>query len=54
MPDLWHLAMWLKDNQECIGISHDHLHGQLLSDAVLECWHLCHDLLLNLRGDTGA
>jgi len=51
VPDLWHIAMWLKDNEGDISI-HNHLSGQSYSDAVLECWHLCNDLLLNLRGDT--
>lgn len=38
IPDLWHLAAYLKEKD---------LPQQ--SEAVLECWHLCHDLLENLR-----
>ncbi len=45
VPDLWHIAMWLKDNKPNIG----HNHGQPLDEAVLECWHLCHDLIENIR-----
>lgn len=40
IPDLWHVAMRLGEE------------GKPASrTAVLECWHLCHDLLANLRGD---
>ena len=53
IPDLWHLAMWLKDNEATVSkaIGHNHLGGQKWSDAVLETWHLCHDLLDNCRAD---
>lgn len=51
VPDLWHLAMYLKDNEATIAkaVGHNHLVGQSWSDAVLETWHLCHDLLENIR-----
>lgn len=48
IPDLWHIAMWLKDNESEINI-HNHLRGQSFSDAVLECWHLCHDLVRHVE-----
>jgi len=37
VPDLWHIAMRLKGQDR---------------EMVLSCWHLCHDLLANLRGNT--
>ena len=37
VPDAWHVAMRLKGQDR---------------EVVLECWHLCHDLLANLRGNT--
>jgi len=43
IPDLWGIAMWLDKNGQDTGCK-----------DVLECWHLCHDLLKNLRGDTDA
>jgi hypothetical protein len=39
VPDLWHIANHL----EARGFS------KPCADAVLECWHLCHDLLKELR-----
>ena len=50
IPDLWHIAMWLQDNESKIKI-HNHLVGQSLSEAVLETWNLCYDLLINLKGE---
>lgn len=38
VPDLWHVASFLKDK--------GHTDASL---AVLECWHLCHDLLRHIR-----
>jgi len=38
VPDLWHVASYL----------HDQGHDEA-SNAVLETWHLAHDLLANLR-----
>ena len=45
IPDLWHIAMWLKDNPP--PRMHDHLQGMPVHEAILETWHLTHDLLLN-------
>jgi hypothetical protein len=42
VPNLWHLAVDLKRRGDKEGAA-----------EVLECWHLCHDLLENLRGDIG-
>ena len=39
VPDLWHIGMELKDG--CT--------GPCAGDRVLECWHLCHDLLRHIR-----
>ena len=39
IPDLWGLAMWLKNSD---AESTDDLNA--LSDDVLKCWHLCHSL----------
>jgi len=38
VPDLWHAAMFLQDNGA--------LHASL---AVLDCWHLAHDLITNIQ-----
>ena len=46
VPDLWHIAMWLQENEPQI---HNHLRGQTWSEAILETWHLAHDLLENIR-----
>ena len=43
IPDLWHVAMALKDmgdKEPRFGGAY----GMSASEAVLECWHLCHDL----------
>ena len=40
VPDLWHIAMSLNDDKKPIA-----------SEMVLECWHLCHDLLKHIRGE---
>lgn len=40
VPDLWHVAMCLDDQDE-----------KVWSDMVLECWHLCHDLVTNIKAD---
>lgn len=38
VPDLWHIAMHLKrEGAESQG------------EKVLECWHLCHDLLRHIQ-----
>lgn len=65
IPDLWHLAMWLKDNPP--NIKHHHIGLQSIlankpvdnidwCDIVLEAWHLAHDLKqalqdINKQGD---
>ena len=36
IPDLWHIAMRAEGKER---------------EMILECWHLCHDMLANLRGD---
>ncbi len=41
IPDLWHLAMALQDDKN---------YRKEASEQVLECWHLCSDLLMTLRG----
>jgi hypothetical protein len=41
VPDLWHIAMSLH-----AGNKHTPR-----SKAVLECWHLCHDLLAHIKGE---
>lgn len=38
VPDLWHVAMWLRRQGETEA-----------SAEVLETWHLCHDLLNVLK-----
>ena len=40
VPDLWHIAMMLKEK----GYLDEHI-------KVLETWHLCHDLLAYAKGD---
>jgi hypothetical protein len=50
VPDLWHIAQAVHDK-----IDRTTTIGRIglfkPSDAILECWHLCHDLLNTLRGD---
>jgi hypothetical protein len=41
VPDLWHIAMWLEH--------HDRHPND--AAAVLECWHLAHDLLKHIKGE---
>lgn len=44
IPDLWHLAMYLKDSKNA-GLREQ-------ADMVLECWHLAHamkDHIVNER-----
>ena len=36
VPDLWHIAMRIEDKED--------------RKKVLDCWHLCHDLLRNIVG----
>ena len=38
IPDLWHMAMWLKENKMV-----------LWAEMALECWHLCHDLRRHIQ-----
>ena len=38
IPDLWHIAMTFREP---------------VRGAILETWHLAHDLLQNLAGDVG-
>jgi len=40
IPDLWHIAM------ELPGLQFD---ADTPQGAVLECWHLCHDLLKHIQ-----
>ena len=40
IPDLWHVAMRLDAQDE-----------KLVSKAVLDVWHLCHDLLEYAKGN---
>lgn len=53
VPDLWHIAMWLRKNQPemrqslTIGSEPIPIH-----EVVLECWHLCSDLLRHI-GEQG-
>ena len=49
IPDLWHIAMLLKDHETDLSLGHNHLQGQSMSDAVLECWHTCHDLKRHIQ-----
>lgn len=63
IPDLWHLAMFVKDHEEEISqrIGHNHLaigtvirDGNALkaptwSEAILETWHIAHDLKKNIQ-----
>ena len=42
IPDLWHIAGRLKDGGT---------HIPRDADDVLECWHLCHDLLKHIKGE---
>lgn len=38
IPDLWHLACWLGENEGTVP------NGKLASELVLETWHIAHDL----------
>ena len=42
VPDMWHLAMALQD---------DDTYQKRASEQILECWHLCHDLLAYAKGN---
>ena len=46
IPNLWNIA-------QAISVSHPTriLNAQGAADHILECWHLCHDLLENIRAD---
>ena len=50
IPDLWHLAMWLKDADssrtgDTAGPNNRDRWLKQQAVAVLDCWHLCHELL---------
>jgi hypothetical protein len=62
IPDLWHLAMFIQDHEDEIyeRVGHNHLALDNLlagkpagrpkwSEAILETWHLCHDLLRTVQ-----
>ena len=38
VPDLWHIAMMLEDQGK-----------ENAMKAVLDCWHLAHDLITNIQ-----
>ena len=40
VPDLWHVAMYLKDNDM-----------KTWGEMVQDCWHLTHDLIQNIKAD---
>jgi len=44
IPDLWHLAMWLKDGGRTKNRRPPEEKFKLLSAMVLEVWHLSHHL----------
>jgi hypothetical protein len=44
VPDLWHIAMALKNGEVYL----PHARTQV-SEMVLECWHLCHDLKRHIQ-----
>lgn len=46
VPDLWHLAMWLKDQKNTKGAVNrpDYAWFQMQADMVLDCWSLAHDM----------
>ena len=41
VPDLWHIAQTLRENPQYL--------GSQCHEAVLDCWHLCHDLLQHIQ-----
>lgn len=58
VPDLWNFHLWLKDiggdrkrSMPKISAKLDRW-LKLMGDQVLENWHLSHDLLVNIKGDT--
>lgn len=57
IPDLWHLAQVLPDIFRWAELPEDRggdgpaagqRKGERAAESVLECWHLCHDLLRTL------
>ena len=38
VPDLWHVAMYVKDQGDT-----------QWADQILDCWHLAHDLITNIQ-----
>jgi len=42
VPDLWHICQLLKEKGQ---------KWQKMSDEIMECWSLCHDLLRNIKGE---
>jgi hypothetical protein len=43
IPDLWHIATWLKEQKRAVdGVTITSLHQQ--ADMILDCWHLSHDM----------
>jgi hypothetical protein len=54
IPDLWNLGLYLNDHPRFITnqvrkVGDVNLYGKKPGDAVIECWHLCHDLLAAIR-----
>lgn len=48
VPDLWHIAIALKEGR---GRNIPQAAQVRAGDAILEAWHLAHDLLENLRAE---
>jgi len=50
IPDLWHLVTWLKDHSgKPVLDEYYPVALSLQADMVLDCWHLCHQLLSAVR-----
>ena len=43
VPDLWFISQFMLEKRQSKRMKE-------MSTAVLECWHLCHDLLKNIKG----
>lgn len=53
IPDMWHLAMFIKENEAEIWarVGHNHIALQGMnkwSEAILETWNIAHDLKRNI------
>jgi len=51
VPDLWHVAMFLKDYAKT---TPNPLMLQKAADEILETWHLAHDLLRHIKEEGKA